>query len=288
MLAYAAECKEAGRMVKNFVQEVWTKHILTIAYEVVVQKFSQLKHERNILLSTNDGLIVEASPTDKIWGVGAHRTDPSVQDPKLWRGTNILGWALMEARSTLTKNKTQNSAASIIANQAANGDVIGVKGSACDEDDQIKTIKDKEESNSRNLKAKDLMQYWKSIKSVSKQQPVIGFYGHSKGTYVSFSNFYQHQPTTFTIPDCCWSEEFEERHSKTVENITFAEKSIMLCKAALFRDHEAFEHIQVSTYMLHTIYFFVTMCYKHTNIHRICTSPSHFHFQPFSSFLFFL
>ena len=42
--------------------------------------------------------IVEAAPNDKIWGVGMDKTNENISIPALWKGTNILGWALMEAR----------------------------------------------------------------------------------------------------------------------------------------------------------------------------------------------
>ena len=51
--------------------------------------------------------IVEAAPNDKIWGVGMDKTNENISIPALWKGTNILGWALMEARDKLktTENK---------------------------------------------------------------------------------------------------------------------------------------------------------------------------------------
>jgi len=84
--------------VRNFDKDIWNENVLTIAYEVVLQKFSQLTYEKNILLSTNHSLIAEASPRDRIWGIGLGSHQPETQDPKLWLGTNILGWALMKAR----------------------------------------------------------------------------------------------------------------------------------------------------------------------------------------------
>ena len=54
--------------------------------------------------------IVEAAPNDKIWGVGMDKTDANISIPALWKGTNILGWALMEARDKFktTENKCQS------------------------------------------------------------------------------------------------------------------------------------------------------------------------------------
>ena len=54
--------------------------------------------------------IVEAALNDKIWGVGMDKTNENISIPALWKGTNILGWALMEARDKFktTKNKCQS------------------------------------------------------------------------------------------------------------------------------------------------------------------------------------
>ena len=50
-------------------------------------------------------LVAEASPTDAIWGIGCavHDNNGVLQDPRRWKGTNILGWALMEARDVLRR-----------------------------------------------------------------------------------------------------------------------------------------------------------------------------------------
>jgi ribA/ribD-fused uncharacterized protein len=49
-------------------------------------------------------LIVEASPTDVIWGIGRAWDDPLAMDRSAWRGTNWLGEVLMNVRSAL-RNK---------------------------------------------------------------------------------------------------------------------------------------------------------------------------------------
>ncbi len=54
-----------------------------------------------MLLGTGDALLVEASPFDKVWGVGLAPDDPRVHDPANWRGKNYLGEALMRVRQTL-------------------------------------------------------------------------------------------------------------------------------------------------------------------------------------------
>jgi len=65
------------------------------------QKFAQHAELRNHLLSTGDKVLVEASPVDKIWGIGMKGDDPAACHPALWKGENLLGFALMEARAKL-------------------------------------------------------------------------------------------------------------------------------------------------------------------------------------------
>jgi ribA/ribD-fused uncharacterized protein len=46
-------------------------------------------------------VLVEASPYDRIWGIGVSATDERATDPRRWPGANLLGFALMQARETL-------------------------------------------------------------------------------------------------------------------------------------------------------------------------------------------
>ena len=93
-----AKAKKCGRAVKNFDAKIWNMN----AYDLVVRgnvcKFSQNEKLQHFLVNTKNAIIVEASPFDKIWGIGtkAHESDPSK-----WRGTNLLGFALMEVRDLL-------------------------------------------------------------------------------------------------------------------------------------------------------------------------------------------
>lgn len=93
-------CKALGRKCK-FEHENWQNNVCNIAKSVVYQKFLKVKNLKEILLNTNDCLIAEASPRDIIWGIGFGKNNPKSKVPSQWRGTNILGWALMEARKDL-------------------------------------------------------------------------------------------------------------------------------------------------------------------------------------------
>ena len=93
--------KKLGRKVKNFDNERWM--INSFTFMVAVNKAKFLQHEKmaKILLSTADKTIVEASPYDKIWGVGLHWNDDAILDEHKWQGLNLLGKALMEVRKLI-------------------------------------------------------------------------------------------------------------------------------------------------------------------------------------------
>jgi ribA/ribD-fused uncharacterized protein len=96
--------KNEGRLVKNFVPDVWDKH----KYELVVagnwHKFSQNSGLKDFLSGTGEHVLVEASPVDPVWGIGLAADDPKAKNPISWKGENLLGFALMEVREKLKKN----------------------------------------------------------------------------------------------------------------------------------------------------------------------------------------
>ena len=97
------ETKKLGREVKNWNQQLWDDNIEEIAFQVVFQKFSKIEEFRDFLLKTKNDIIVEASPYDKIWGVGLPIKYVTYDITK-WKGKNILGYALMEAREAIRNN----------------------------------------------------------------------------------------------------------------------------------------------------------------------------------------
>ena len=48
---------------------------------------------------------VEASPYDRIWGVGLAQDDPAIDDERNWKGRNLLGKAITEVRDILSAGK---------------------------------------------------------------------------------------------------------------------------------------------------------------------------------------
>lgn len=95
------EAKQLGRKVKNFDPVIWNEHKYEIVKKGNYHKFSQDKEMKDFLLTTKKRIIVEASPRDRIWGIGMGQANEKAQNPNLWRGQNLLGFALMEVRDEL-------------------------------------------------------------------------------------------------------------------------------------------------------------------------------------------
>ena len=98
-----SQAKRLGRTVKNFDEETWNAHRFEIVVKGNRAKFSQNESFLEFLLNTKERILVEASPPDRIWGIGMAEDNPKAGNPKEWRGLNLLGFALMEVRSNLTK-----------------------------------------------------------------------------------------------------------------------------------------------------------------------------------------
>ncbi|MCM2392929.1 NADAR family protein [Streptomyces albipurpureus] len=96
-----AQAKNAGRMVRGFDEIVWKRERFRIVRTGSVHKFGQLSELGAFLLGTGERVLVEASPRDRIWGIGLTADDERATDPTRWRGLNLLGFALMEAREEL-------------------------------------------------------------------------------------------------------------------------------------------------------------------------------------------
>ncbi|MEW7291737.1 NADAR family protein [Aquimarina sp. 2304DJ70-9] len=96
------EAKQLGRKVKKFDPQTWDEHKYEIVKEGSLYKFSQHEDLKEFLLNTKNRIIVEASPRDRIWGIGMSQNNEKAQNPNLWRGQNLLGFALMEVRGELS------------------------------------------------------------------------------------------------------------------------------------------------------------------------------------------
>ena len=93
--------KALGRKVRRFDDAVWKREREAIVLAGNRAKFTQDPALFEQLLATRGTTLVEASPYDRIWGIGLRATDPRAQDPEQWRGQNLLGRILTALRDEL-------------------------------------------------------------------------------------------------------------------------------------------------------------------------------------------
>lgn len=98
---HPSQAKKAGRLVRGFDEEIWARERFGIVVEGSVHKFASDPSLREFLLGTGERVLVEASPVDRVWGIGLAADDEAAADPERWRGPNLLGFALMAARARL-------------------------------------------------------------------------------------------------------------------------------------------------------------------------------------------
>ncbi len=93
--------KALGRKVKNFDDKRWKENREAIVLAGNRLKFTQNAELKATLLATRGTTLVEASPYDRIWGIGLSAKDPRAQDAATWRGQNLLGKILTKLRDEL-------------------------------------------------------------------------------------------------------------------------------------------------------------------------------------------
>ena len=92
------EAKKLGRKVKNYDDAVWNVKRYDIMYDAIKYKFDANPQMKEELMSYHGKSFVEASPYDKVWGIGICEDDAEADDESMWKGTNLLGKALTELR----------------------------------------------------------------------------------------------------------------------------------------------------------------------------------------------
>jgi ribA/ribD-fused uncharacterized protein len=100
--------KELGKKVKNFDNYVWEQNRFTIVLTACIAKFSQNESLKKVLLDTGLKTLVEASPYDKIWGIGLGTDDSRALNKNEWKGLNLLGLALTMAREVIKCKESVN------------------------------------------------------------------------------------------------------------------------------------------------------------------------------------
>ena len=100
--------KDLGRKVIGFLDDIWKQNAQQIVTNGCYLKFSQNPELKQYLLSTGDKILAEASPFDKLWGIGMREYYAKKTDPDLWPGTNWLGKCLIDVREKLKTEDTES------------------------------------------------------------------------------------------------------------------------------------------------------------------------------------
>ncbi|EAD0597867.1 NADAR family protein [Listeria monocytogenes] len=95
------QAKDFGRLISGFQEDIWLKNRFNIVMRANQAKFSQNEELKKFLMQTKNRILVEASPVDKIWGIGMAADNKNVENPLYWKGLNLLGFALMAVRDEL-------------------------------------------------------------------------------------------------------------------------------------------------------------------------------------------
>lgn len=95
------EQQDIGRSVRGFDESVWVMFREGIVFAGNLARFRQNADQRELLFSTRGTALVEASPHDRVWGIGLAADDPRALDRAQWLGLNLLGEALTRVREVL-------------------------------------------------------------------------------------------------------------------------------------------------------------------------------------------
>ncbi|CAD5118060.1 unnamed protein product [Dimorphilus gyrociliatus] len=119
--------KALGRKVKNFDDKIWKNHCFDFVVQGNYYKFSQNNTLKDYIISTKNIHLAEASPSDRIWGIGMKITDPNIADERNWKGRNLLGKALMEVRKRILTQDSSTSGSdelSIVTDDESGGENV--------------------------------------------------------------------------------------------------------------------------------------------------------------------
>lgn len=93
------DMKALGRYVSPFREDTWAAHRERVVAHGNLLKFRQNEALCAVLLGTGGATLAEAAANDRMWGIGLDAR--AARAGQGWRGTNLLGKALMEVRAAL-------------------------------------------------------------------------------------------------------------------------------------------------------------------------------------------
>lgn len=88
------EMKQLGRQVKDFNEGLWNVYKYQLVKEGLRSRFTQDLGARKLLQKVKGKVLVEASPYDRIWGIGFSEEN-ALKNKNRW-GENLLGKILTE------------------------------------------------------------------------------------------------------------------------------------------------------------------------------------------------
>jgi ribA/ribD-fused uncharacterized protein len=91
------QVKKLGRQVANFDEATWMRERVAIVVAGNQVKFSQHPGLRAFLLGTDNQVLVEASPLDRIWGIGLADDHPNAVRPAALERTELVGFSINES-----------------------------------------------------------------------------------------------------------------------------------------------------------------------------------------------
>ena len=99
--ATPAQCKAIGRNIK-VDKKRWFPEENKVMQRALYAKFSQNEELKDFLLSTGEKTLLEASPSDRYWGIGVSLGKVASSTPLNYTGKNKLGELLMNLRTQLS------------------------------------------------------------------------------------------------------------------------------------------------------------------------------------------
>ena len=95
------DIKALGRKIRNFDENIWVQHREQIVFDGNYAKFTQNPKLKNFIMKQKGKILVEASPYDRIWGIGMESMEEGIVNPYNWQGLNLLGFVLMDVRDRI-------------------------------------------------------------------------------------------------------------------------------------------------------------------------------------------
>jgi len=95
------EAKDLGREVKPFYQDLWDDKKEWCMRQALLCKYDLSEEFHKVLKDNKGKTFVECNPQDRIWAIGLSEDDPRIEDPKNWKGENLLGKILTDIANSL-------------------------------------------------------------------------------------------------------------------------------------------------------------------------------------------